>query len=409
MSQPISIGLLAYTLIPATSASSASLAFLLWRDRKSTNIESNSYYGHIVTPKLKNDSSPLDTVARGFATKTKGLFAPLATDQLVLSQQDLMDESKKRIREKIAKRQGSTLLSHAGHLIYVTPVRFVSEMELNEKLSAYAGEAHWITANDLFNALNSNQPSVKLTITAKPLRTLQEKHSDPIELPLYLPFTVLLRSATAYNEIFDLLKPFDATLSSIAFNSSSINNDNAVQATDDTTIPTEEKSSNNEISDNNNNSDNKAELSAATHQFACFKCRKIIFTNNDIIPHEALTSNSNHTFAKKKPAASNAFALDCSSYFIDNQSTIETLGPYDSSDGKLICKKCNSRLGSYTWAGVQCSCGQWITPAFQITKSRIDQKPILHNAARPNIIKANNPPTAAAINPSVQDAASENF
>lgn len=32
--------------------------------------------------------------------------------------------------------------------------------------------------------------------------------------------------------------------------------------------------------------------------------------------------------------------------------------------GKIVCpnKKCGAKLGNYDWAGVCCSCKQWVTP-----------------------------------------------
>lgn len=32
--------------------------------------------------------------------------------------------------------------------------------------------------------------------------------------------------------------------------------------------------------------------------------------------------------------------------------------------GKIICpnKKCGAKLGNYDWAGVCCSCKEWVTP-----------------------------------------------
>lgn len=41
-------------------------------------------------------------------------------------------------------------------------------------------------------------------------------------------------------------------------------------------------------------------------------------------------------------------------------------------EGKLSCAHCDARLGYFNWAGIQCSCGSWITPAFQLHKSRVD-------------------------------------
>ena len=42
-------------------------------------------------------------------------------------------------------------------------------------------------------------------------------------------------------------------------------------------------------------------------------------------------------------------------------------------DGKLLCPKCAVRLGSYTWSGMQCSCGAWVAPAIQVVKSKVDE------------------------------------
>lgn len=41
-------------------------------------------------------------------------------------------------------------------------------------------------------------------------------------------------------------------------------------------------------------------------------------------------------------------------------------------EGKLLCAHCEARLGYFNWSGIQCSCGSWITPAFQLHKSRVD-------------------------------------
>ena len=61
----------------------------------------------------------------------------------------------------------------------------------------------------------------------------------------------------------------------------------------------------------------------------------------------------------------------CQSLFVEQNQWMESL-VLGSSQGKLTCPKCSGRLGSFNWAGLQCSCGQWITPAFQIHKARID-------------------------------------
>lgn len=42
---------------------------------------------------------------------------------------------------------------------------------------------------------------------------------------------------------------------------------------------------------------------------------------------------------------------------------------------QIVCPKCTGRLGSFNWAGNQCSCGAWITPAFLIHKAKVDVLP----------------------------------
>ncbi|XP_017587467.1 PREDICTED: dual specificity protein phosphatase 12 isoform X2 [Corvus brachyrhynchos] len=62
----------------------------------------------------------------------------------------------------------------------------------------------------------------------------------------------------------------------------------------------------------------------------------------------------------------------CTSYFIEPVQWMEPalLGVME---GQLLCPKCTSKLGSFSWRGDQCSCGRWVTPAFQIHKSRVDE------------------------------------
>lgn len=46
---------------------------------------------------------------------------------------------------------------------------------------------------------------------------------------------------------------------------------------------------------------------------------------------------------------------------------------------RLLCLGCNARLGYFNWAGMQCSCGAWVNPAFQLHKSRLDEC-IIHDS-----------------------------
>lgn len=86
---------------------SAHLYFLLWRDAKSSQIESHTYYSHIICPVHKTDNSALDTVTRGFSEKTKGLFAPAT---IILSDREIKGGKKKTtplVKQK--QKQASTI------------------------------------------------------------------------------------------------------------------------------------------------------------------------------------------------------------------------------------------------------------------------------------------------------------
>ncbi|KAH9810987.1 protein-tyrosine phosphatase-like protein [Melampsora americana] len=68
-------------------------------------------------------------------------------------------------------------------------------------------------------------------------------------------------------------------------------------------------------------------------------------------------------------------STECSSYFVEPLSWMSSVLEKGELMGKLICpnSKCNSKLGSFDWAGLQCSCGAWITPGFQISRSKVDE------------------------------------
>jgi hypothetical protein len=55
----------------------ATVLFLLWKDKKSTSVQSASYWSEINCEKEKDDPTVLDTVCRDFSEKTRGIFAPL--------------------------------------------------------------------------------------------------------------------------------------------------------------------------------------------------------------------------------------------------------------------------------------------------------------------------------------------
>lgn len=52
-----------------------------------------------------------------------------------------------------------------------------------------------------------------------------------------------------------------------------------------------------------------------------------------------------------------------------------------NTSNKTACR-CNARLGSFNWSGLQNQEAQWITPGFQLHASKMDKK-VLHNQSQP--------------------------
>jgi len=97
-------------------------------------------------------------------------------------------------------------------------------------------------------------------------------------------------------------------------------------------------------------------------QYACKQCRAVLFNEDDLEdpPH----AKAQQTFNR---GASGAL---CSSVFLAEG--LDWMGDISSMEGKLCCPKCCTKLGLWNWAGAQCSCGTWITPAIKIVLNKVD-------------------------------------
>ncbi|KAG9110285.1 hypothetical protein FRC07_008219 [Ceratobasidium sp. 392] len=65
----------------------------------------------------------------------------------------------------------------------------------------------------------------------------------------------------------------------------------------------------------------------------------------------------------------------CSGYFVEPLKWMQPFLESGQLAGKIICPnpKCGAKLGNYDWAGVACSCKEWVTPGFCIHKSKVDE------------------------------------
>ena len=107
-------------------------------------------------------------------------------------------------------------------------------------------------------------------------------------------------------------------------------------------------------------------------QYACRMCRTILFDEDDLEdpPH----SKASHSFSRRKhdkSAGRSGSASQCESKFLSG--ALDWMGDTSAFEGKLHCPKCDSKVGLWKWAGSQCSCGTWVTPAIQIPNGKVDE------------------------------------
>ncbi|KAJ3476236.1 hypothetical protein NLI96_g11299 [Meripilus lineatus] len=65
----------------------------------------------------------------------------------------------------------------------------------------------------------------------------------------------------------------------------------------------------------------------------------------------------------------------CSGYFVEPMKWMESFLSQGQLSGKIVCpnKRCKAKLGNYDWAGVSCSCREWVVPGFCIHRSKVDE------------------------------------
>ncbi|XP_029212053.2 dual specificity protein phosphatase 12-like isoform X1 [Acropora millepora] len=113
--------------------------------------------------------------------------------------------------------------------------------------------------------------------------------------------------------------------------------------------------------------------SSAHKSYKCRKCRLLLFDTNSVLAHEPGSGQTSFKWQKQDlHKVDPKINTQCTSVFIEPVTWMLPLLE-GTVDGKLLCPKCNGRLGSFNWAGMQCSCGKWVTPAFQIHKNRVDE------------------------------------
>ncbi|CAL0301330.1 unnamed protein product [Lupinus luteus] len=106
--------------------------------------------------------------------------------------------------------------------------------------------------------------------------------------------------------------------------------------------------------------------------YRCKKCRRLIASEDNVLPHEPGKGESSFKWHKRSSDPSEEKQRDCTSVFVEPMKWMQAVQDGHVED-KILCMGCNARLGYFNWAGMQCSCGAWVNPAFQLHKSRLDE------------------------------------
>ncbi|CAM6017275.1 unnamed protein product [Sphagnum balticum] len=129
---------------------------------------------------------------------------------------------------------------------------------------------------------------------------------------------------------------------------------------------------------NEQNSQDLGDQQAVSNQlskvYRCKKCRRVVASEENLITHIPGAGVTSFKWRKRGAQGSGKDELtqpECTSIFVQ---PMQWMTPVQEGlvESKLQCIKCEARLGNFNWAGMQCSCGAWVNPAFQLHKSRID-------------------------------------
>ncbi|XP_057947926.1 probable inactive dual specificity protein phosphatase-like At4g18593 [Malania oleifera] len=122
---------------------------------------------------------------------------------------------------------------------------------------------------------------------------------------------------------------------------------------------------------------NESELGSDTRPqviYRCKKCRRIVAAKENVVPHERGAGETCFKWRKRSsgPSEAEEEQPECSSIFVEPMKWMQAVQE-GYVEEKLQCIGCKARLGSFNWAGMQCNCGAWVNPAFQLHKSRLDE------------------------------------
>ncbi|CAN6272129.1 unnamed protein product [Urochloa humidicola] len=105
--------------------------------------------------------------------------------------------------------------------------------------------------------------------------------------------------------------------------------------------------------------------------YRCKKCRRMLATQEFVVAHEVGAGGKCFDRGKRSNGDDDK-KPECPCIYVEPMKWMQTVEEGYVAN-KLFCMGCKARLGQFNWAGMQCCCGTWVIPAFQLTKSKIDE------------------------------------
>ncbi|KAF4390886.1 hypothetical protein CsatB_014842 [Cannabis sativa] len=106
--------------------------------------------------------------------------------------------------------------------------------------------------------------------------------------------------------------------------------------------------------------------------YRCKKCRRIVAAGENIVTHNRGKGESSFKWRKRNGNHQDE-PTECTSIFVEPMKWMGAPLEEGHVEERLHCIGCKARLGYFNWAGMQCNCGAWVNPAFQLHKSRLDE------------------------------------
>lgn len=153
-------------------------------------------------------------------------------------------------------------------------------------------------------------------------------------------------------------------------------------------------------------------------QLRCHKCRRVLATSPFIIAHPTPADPAGYTTPRSQVKPCPHFFVEPLSWMrtalegsgATSDPTLESLARDGSAsakgrnkrnrasagggsgddagplEGRLICPnaRCNATVGRFSWKGFRCSCGEWVTPAFSLQRSRVDEDRVSASVPQPS-------------------------